>query len=139
MQFQSRSYEAESVSAVQELYHSNGWTDGLPIVPPTEEAVKECLDWAMMPPDQLIGVEPVRGLVEDDHMHRFVERVQRLDRLRGEHGHPLPREVPSGIAPTADEVDHDEQHPEQRHGGEEVQGGERGAEAFHLRTAIGGC
>ena len=62
MQFQSRSYEAESISAVQELYHSNGWTDGLPIVPPTEEAVKECLDWAMMPPDQLIGIEPVRGL-----------------------------------------------------------------------------
>jgi len=62
VQFQSRSYEAESISAVQELYHSNGWTDGLPIVPPTEEAVKECLDWAMMPPDQLIGIEPVRGL-----------------------------------------------------------------------------
>ncbi len=62
MQFQSRSYEAESISAVQELYHSKGWTDGLPIVPPTEEAVKECLDWAMMPPDRLIGVEPVRGL-----------------------------------------------------------------------------
>ncbi len=62
MQFQSRSYEAESISAVQELYHSNGWTDGLPIVPPTEEAVRECLDWAMMPPDQLIGIEPVRGL-----------------------------------------------------------------------------
>jgi hypothetical protein len=62
VQFQSRSYEAESISAVQELYHSNGWTDGLPIVPPTEEAVRECLDWAMMPPDQLIGIEPVRGL-----------------------------------------------------------------------------
>ena len=61
MQFQSRSYEAESISAVQELYHSNGWTDGLPIVPPTEEAVKECLDWAMMPPDQLIGIEPSRS------------------------------------------------------------------------------
>ena len=62
MQFQSRIHEADSISAVQELYHSNGWTDGLPIVPPTEEAVKECLDWAMMPPDQLIGIEPVRGL-----------------------------------------------------------------------------
>jgi hypothetical protein len=62
VQFQSKSYEAESISAVQELYHSNGWTDGLPIVPPTEEAVRECLDWAMMPPDQLIGIEPVRGL-----------------------------------------------------------------------------
>ena len=62
MQLASRTYEAADVGAVQELYHSNGWTDGLPIVPPTEEAVRACLDWAMMPPDQLIGVEPVRGL-----------------------------------------------------------------------------
>ncbi len=62
MQLTSRSYEADSVSAVQELYHSNGWTDGLPIVPPTPEAVRECLEWAMMPPEQLIGIEPVRGI-----------------------------------------------------------------------------
>ncbi len=62
MQLTSRSYEAESVFAVQELYHSNGWTDGLPIAPPTPEAVRECLEWAMMPPEQLIGIEPVRGI-----------------------------------------------------------------------------
>ncbi len=62
MELASRAYEADDIGAVQELYHSNGWTDGLPIVPPTEEAVRACLDWAMMPPDQLIGVEPVRGL-----------------------------------------------------------------------------
>ncbi len=62
MQFASQSYSADSISAVQELYHSNGWTDGLPIVPPTREAVQECLEWVMMPPDQLIGIEPVRGL-----------------------------------------------------------------------------
>jgi hypothetical protein len=62
VQFVSRIHEAESLSAVQELYHSNGWTDGLPIVPPTPEDVQACLEWAMMPPDQLIGIEPVRGL-----------------------------------------------------------------------------
>jgi len=62
VQFASQSYSADSISAVQELYHSNGWTDGLPIVPPTREAVQECLEWVMMPPDQLIGIEPVRGL-----------------------------------------------------------------------------
>jgi hypothetical protein len=58
----SRAYHAASIADVQELYHSNGWTDGLPIVPPTEDAVRACLEWVMMPPDQLIGVEPVRGL-----------------------------------------------------------------------------
>ena len=62
MQLSSRTYDADNISAVQELYHSNGWTDGLPIVPPTADAVQACLDWAMMPPDQLIGIEPVRGL-----------------------------------------------------------------------------
>ena len=40
MQLSSKIYEADSISAVQELYHSNGWTDGLPIVPPTEDAVR---------------------------------------------------------------------------------------------------
>lgn len=62
MQLASRTYDANDISAVQELYHSNGWTDGLPIVPPTADAVQACLEWAMMPPDQLIGIEPVRGL-----------------------------------------------------------------------------
>ena len=62
MQLASKTYDAADISAVQELYHSSGWTDGLPIVPPTEDAVRACLDWVMMPPDQLIGIEPVRGL-----------------------------------------------------------------------------
>src|SRR5215813_296238 len=62
MSLASRTYEANDIAAVQELYHSNGWTDGLPIVPPTAEAVQACLDWAMMPSDQLIGIEPVRGV-----------------------------------------------------------------------------
>ena len=62
MQLASRTYEADSVASVQELYHSNGWTDGLPIVPPTEDAVLACLERVMMTPDQLIGIEPVREL-----------------------------------------------------------------------------
>ncbi len=57
----SRDYEVEDFAAAQELYHSNGWTDGLPVVPPTEAAVAACLEWALMPPDELIGIEPVRA------------------------------------------------------------------------------
>ena len=60
MQLSSRTYDADNIAAVQELYHSNGWTDGLPVVPPTEVAVEACLAWVGMPPDQLLGVEPVR-------------------------------------------------------------------------------
>jgi hypothetical protein len=60
MQLSSKTYEVADIQAAQELYHANGWTDGLPIVPPTADAVAACLDWAMTPPDMLIGVEPVR-------------------------------------------------------------------------------
>lgn len=46
--------------ALQEHFHASGWTDGLPIVPPTPDAVAACLDWALLAPDHLVGVEPVR-------------------------------------------------------------------------------
>ena len=35
----SKVYDVEDFAAAQELFHSNGWTDGLPVVPPTEDAV----------------------------------------------------------------------------------------------------
>jgi hypothetical protein len=56
----SKVYDVPDFAAAQEFYHSSGWTDGLPIVPPTEAAVEACLAWAGMTPDQLLGVEPVR-------------------------------------------------------------------------------
>ena len=56
----SKSYDVEDFAAVQEFFHSKGWTDGLPVVPPTATEVEACLQWAGMPADQLIGVEPVR-------------------------------------------------------------------------------
>src|SRR5580658_2511049 len=62
MQLASRTYAVQDIWACQELYHANGWTDGLPIVPPTKDAVAACLEWAMTPPQQLIGIEPVRGV-----------------------------------------------------------------------------
>jgi hypothetical protein len=57
---QSKRYVMEDPAAVQEFLHSRGWTDGLPVVPPTPEAVRACLERVLMPPDELIGIEPVR-------------------------------------------------------------------------------
>ena len=60
MRLASRTYDLADFAACQEHFPANGWTDGLPIVPPTPEAVTGCLDGARLPPDHLVGVEPVR-------------------------------------------------------------------------------
>ena len=61
MRLSSRRHEIGDVLDVQEFLHGRGWTDGLPVVPPTADAVGSCLDWVAMPPDHLIGIEPVRA------------------------------------------------------------------------------
>ena len=61
MPLSSRRYQVDDIQAAQEFCHSRQWTDGLPVVPPTAAAVEACLDWTMLAPDQLIGIEPVRG------------------------------------------------------------------------------
>lgn len=57
----SRTHSFEDASALQEAFHARGWTDGLPVVPPTADAVAACLEWAGLPASHLVGVEPVRG------------------------------------------------------------------------------
>ena len=61
MEFASPRHSAEDIMAAQEYFHSRGWTDGLPVAPPTPEAVAACLEWALLEPDHLVGVEPVRA------------------------------------------------------------------------------
>ena len=61
MELGSKRYELDDLGAFQEHFHSRGWTDGLPVIPPTAEAVAACLEWAVLPPDHLVGVEPVRN------------------------------------------------------------------------------
>jgi hypothetical protein len=56
----SKRYTIEDPAKVQEFFHSRGWSDGLPVVPPTPQAVQACLEWVLMTPGQLIGIEPVR-------------------------------------------------------------------------------
>jgi hypothetical protein len=52
---------AENIDAVNDYFYERGWTDGLPIVPPTEERVEKMLSgmpWRT--PDDLISVVPPR-------------------------------------------------------------------------------
>lgn len=60
MNLSSKRYEVDDLHSAQEFYHSRKWTDGLPVVPPTPDAVEACLEWAMLPADHLVGIEPVR-------------------------------------------------------------------------------
>ena len=57
----SRVFELDDAETVAEFYHDRGWTDGLPVVPPTEARVQACLDAAGLAPDDTIGIEAVRN------------------------------------------------------------------------------
>ncbi len=57
---QSYPYVLEDAFTVNEQYQQNGWTDGLPIIPPTEDRVWEFLDAAKLAPTAVIGIETVR-------------------------------------------------------------------------------
>ena len=57
----SKSYNLDNYVAVQEFFHSHNWTDGLPVVPPTPEAVKDLLEWTKIAPEHLIGIDTVRN------------------------------------------------------------------------------
>jgi len=56
----STTYDVADALAVNEYYQQRGWTDGLPIVPPTEESVLACLRAADLAPGDIVGIEPVR-------------------------------------------------------------------------------
>ena len=49
---------ADSIEAVSSLYLEKGWTDGLPIVPPTEENVEKMLTGTKRDPSEVIAAMP---------------------------------------------------------------------------------
>ena len=44
---------------IQEFFQVNGWTDGLPIVPPTDAAVREYLRFTPYAADEVLGIYPL--------------------------------------------------------------------------------
>ena len=50
--------------AAQSFFELRGWTDGLPIIPPTEELVRSMLATTPLPPRSVLGImEPLNGSV----------------------------------------------------------------------------
>ncbi|MDP6130333.1 MAG: hypothetical protein QGH97_14070 [Dehalococcoidia bacterium] len=56
----SRRFQFDDWDAAQEHYLDAGMTDGLPIIPPTEQRVRAMLDHAGLAPGDVIGVESIR-------------------------------------------------------------------------------
>ena len=51
-----------NIQEVNQFYYRRGWTDGLPIIPPTEEAVAEMLTGTDLPPDHIVAkIIPRKG------------------------------------------------------------------------------
>ncbi len=52
----------DDLEVINALYHARGWTDGLPIIPPTPERVRRMLAWTDRDPESvLLAVPPRRG------------------------------------------------------------------------------
>ena len=57
---QSRVYDVADAFEANEFFQKSGWTDGLPIVPPTETNVLRFLQAAGLAPADVVGIEPLR-------------------------------------------------------------------------------
>jgi hypothetical protein len=53
-ELQSTRYEVSDTVEAIEFYYAKGWTDGLPVVPPTEQSIRAMLDAAGLEPGQEI-------------------------------------------------------------------------------------
>ena len=99
---QSRAYEVSDTSEAIEFYFDKGWTDGLPVVPPTEASIRAMLDAAKLEPGQEItfienrqvsvtaekvAINAVMAGCKPEYMPVVVAAVEALGDLRyGYHG-----------------------------------------------------
>src|SRR5690349_23746116 len=51
-------HEVADLNAFVELSYAEGWTDGLPVLPPTDDLVNAMIDYVRRDPSEVIGVMP---------------------------------------------------------------------------------
>jgi hypothetical protein len=56
----SATHDVADLHEANEMFQRNGWTDGLPVVPPTEDLVRRFVDAGGLGPADVVGIEPVR-------------------------------------------------------------------------------
>ncbi|MBI2862410.1 MAG: hypothetical protein HYX89_06300 [Chloroflexi bacterium] len=60
MQLKSRMFEVTDIEAAVEFCYQQGWTDGLPVVPPTQVAIERIIEHLGRDPQDVVGVIPPR-------------------------------------------------------------------------------
>src|SRR5471030_2567808 len=55
MELKSRRHTVADLGGAMELCFTNGWTDGLPVIPPTEERIRAMLEAAALEPQQQLA------------------------------------------------------------------------------------
>lgn len=63
LELTSRRIELDDPAEAVEYFYRQGWTDGLPVVPPTPEHVREFLAFAGNQPGDILGMIPARNRV----------------------------------------------------------------------------
>jgi hypothetical protein len=63
MSLQAQRIETKDAIESIELFYQKGWTDGFPVIPPTEDRIQAMLDSVEMKPDTIIGSIPERGRI----------------------------------------------------------------------------
>ena len=61
VELESRRYTVDDPAAAIDYCYERGWTDGLPVVPPTEERVRVFVAAMRLPPDAVVGEIPARA------------------------------------------------------------------------------
>ena len=54
----SKTYEAADMDAFVEMVYERGWTDGLPVFPPTDDKVIAMIDYLGRDASEVIGIVP---------------------------------------------------------------------------------
>ena len=62
-QLTSNRIEFDDAASAIEFYFQQGWTDGLPVVPPTVERVAEFIGYVGRSPSEIVCTEPTKGRV----------------------------------------------------------------------------
>ena len=58
MQLTSKIHEAADINEFVEMAYERGWTDGLPVFPPTDDRVEAMIEYVGRDPNEVIGVVP---------------------------------------------------------------------------------